>query len=224
MPHDPATTPAETTGLRADARHNRDRILDAAREAFATRGPDVPMAAIARRAGVGVATLYRRFPTRESLITEVFADQVTMCTSVVDDALADPDPWRAFCTVIEKVCAMQIADRGFTAAFLTEFPCADEYERERLRAETGLAVLIQRAKDAGHLRPDFDQADLILLLIANNGLITASPDSAPTASRRLVAYLLQSFHADHTAPLPPPPPLTLHQIHHLPPPARPRSA
>ncbi|MDQ3787939.1 MAG: TetR/AcrR family transcriptional regulator, partial [Actinomycetota bacterium] len=107
---------AASSRLRADARLNRDRILDAARQAFAARGLDVPMAAIARRAGVGVATLYRRFPTREALITAVFGDQLTHCLSVVDDALADPDPWRGFCSAIERVCAMQVADRGFSAA------------------------------------------------------------------------------------------------------------
>src|SRR4051794_1798126 len=80
-------------GLRADARHNRGRILEAARALFATRGLDVPMAAVARHAGVGVATLYRRFPTRESLITTVFADQFAVCAGTIDDALAGPDPW-----------------------------------------------------------------------------------------------------------------------------------
>src|SRR5690349_22550187 len=98
--------------MRADARENRARVLAVARQLVATRGLDVPMAAIARRAGVGVATLYRRFPTREALITEVFSDQLTHCVSVVDDALADPDPRRGFRTAIERVCAMQVADRG----------------------------------------------------------------------------------------------------------------
>ncbi|MEE2045582.1 helix-turn-helix domain-containing protein, partial [Nocardiopsis tropica] len=68
--------PIAGRGLRSDARHNRRRIMEAAREAFAERGIDVPMVAIARRAGVGPATLYRRFPTRETLVAEVFADEM----------------------------------------------------------------------------------------------------------------------------------------------------
>ncbi|MET7336779.1 helix-turn-helix domain-containing protein [Nonomuraea sp. NPDC005650] len=195
--------------LRADALHNRVRILEAAREAFATRGLDVPMAAIARRAGVGVATLYRRFPSRESLITEVFGDELATCASVVDEALADPDPWRGFCSAIEKVCAMQVADRGFTEAFLTAFPDAMDYERLRVRAEQGLAEVVRRAKAAGRLRADFDLADLMLLLKANCGVATGTNQDAAAGSRRLVAYLLQSFRAEHAAPLPPAPPFTL---------------
>ncbi|MFI7053287.1 TetR/AcrR family transcriptional regulator [Streptosporangium canum] len=195
--------------LRADARHNRARILEAAREAFATRGLDVPMAAIARRAGIGVATLYRRFPSRESLITEVFGDELATCASVVDEALADPDPWRGFCSAIEKVCTMQVADRGFTDAFLTAFPDAIDYERTRVQAEQGFAEVIRRAKAAGRLRADFDLADLTLLLKANCGVATGTSEAAAAGSRRLVAYLLQSFRAEHAEPLPPAPPLTL---------------
>ncbi|MEU8386020.1 TetR/AcrR family transcriptional regulator [Streptosporangium sp. NPDC048865] len=212
--------PAGTAGLRADALHNRERILAAAGEAFATIGIDVPMAAIARRAGVGMATLYRRFPTRESLITEVFADQLKACVSVVDDALADPDPWHGFRTVVEKLCAMQVADRGFTAAFLTAFPGAVDHERERVRAERGFAELTRRAKEAGRLRADFEQADLVLMLMANGGIAAGSAEDALTASRRLVAYLLQSFQAERaggTVPLPPAPPFGLRHVPFLPP-------
>ncbi|MFH9575576.1 TetR/AcrR family transcriptional regulator [Streptomyces sp. NPDC017230] len=203
--------------LRADARHNRDRILEAARGLFATRGLDVPMAAVARRAGVGVATLYRRFPTRESLVTTVFADQLTACTGTIDEALADPDPWAGFSGVVEKICAMNILDRGFAAAFLTAFPDAAEFEETRVRAEKGFAELARRAKDAGRLRADFDRSDLTLVLMANNGINARSTQAALAASRRLVALLLHSFRADSAAlaadPLPPPAPL---DPYHLP--------
>ncbi|MFC4014965.1 TetR/AcrR family transcriptional regulator [Nonomuraea purpurea] len=209
--------PSQIAPLRADALHNRERILRAAREAFATRGLEVPMAAIARRAGVGVATLYRRFPSRESLITEVFADQLAVCAAVVDEALADPDPWRAFRTVVEKVCSMQVADRGFTAAFLTEFSGSVDFEQARTCAEQGLAEIVRRAKAEGTLRADFDPADLILLLKANQGVSTDTGDAAAAASRRLVAYLLQSFRAESAGPLPSPPPFGLEHVYDLPP-------
>lgn len=205
----------ERSSLRADASRNRDRILDAARETFAARGIDVPMAAIARRAGVGVATLYRRFPTRESLITKVFAEQLGHCASVVDDALADPDPWRGFRTAVERICAMQVADRGFTAAFLTEFPGALDLERVRARAESGIAELVGRAKAAGELRADFSETDLTLTFLANGGVVADTQDAARAASARLVAHLLRAFRAERAepaAPLPPPAPLGLHHI------------
>ncbi|WP_225296691.1 TetR/AcrR family transcriptional regulator [Nonomuraea aurantiaca] len=198
--------------MRADARHNRNRILEAARESFATLGLDVPMVEIARRSGVGIATLYRRFPTKESLVVEVFADDLHACAKVVDDALADPDPWRGFRTVIEKVCAMQAVDRGFTAAFLSAFPDAIDLERERECAERGFAELARRAKEAGRLRADFVQDDLTLLLMANSGIVTDSPEAALAASRRLVALLLQAFRAEGADPLPPATPLGLDQL------------
>ncbi|MFG1869616.1 TetR/AcrR family transcriptional regulator [Micromonospora arborensis] len=209
--------PAAAQGLRADAKHNRDRILEAAREAFTTQGIDVPLTAIARRAGVGAATLYRRFPTRASLVTEAFAEQLARCVAILDEALEDPDPWHGFCSVIEKVCAMQATDRGLTAAFLSQFPEAVDYERARTHAEDSLARLVQRAKDGGQMRDDFDPADVTLLLLANSGIVGDSHQVSLAASRRLVAYLLQSFRAGHTEPLPPPPPLALHHIHRPPP-------
>jgi AcrR family transcriptional regulator len=210
----PPTAPGgDAPGLRADALHNRHRIVEAARAAFAERGIDVPMSAIARRAGVGVATLYRRFPTRESLVTEVFADQLTACASLVDDGLADPDPWRGFCSVVERVCAMQAADRGFTGAFLTTFPGAVPFEEKRERAERGLTELVRRAKAAGRLRPDFAIADLTLLFLANCGAASGPPEEAAASSRRLVAYLLQSFEStERRRPLPAAPEIGLGQI------------
>lgn len=209
--------------LRADARQNRDRIVEVARELFARRGLDVPMAAIARRAGVGVATLYRRFPTKESLVTEVFADQFAACMSVMDDELADPDPWRGFCTVIEKMCAMQAADRGFTAVFTAAFPDALDVERQRDRVLRGFAELTRRAKETGQLRADFALDDLTLLLMANGGIVAESTEATLAASRRLVAYLLDAFRADRAAPdepLPPSAPLRLLDILHPPTPTR----
>lgn len=186
-------------GLRADAARNRERILRAAREAFSTDGIDVPMSTIARRAGVGTATLYRRFPTREALVTEVFTDQATACASLVDDALDDPDPWHAFATAIERIAEMQLADRGFTAAFLRAFPGAVDLDDRRRRALADFATLVRRAKDAGALRPDFDPNDLWLVLVANSAVLAESPGSAAAASRRLVRYLLDAFRADDSA-------------------------
>ncbi|SHF54703.1 transcriptional regulator, TetR family [Streptoalloteichus hindustanus] len=205
----------EVPGLRADAAHNRNRIVEVARTLFAERGIDVPMATIARHARVGVATLYRRFPTRESLITEAFADQFAACLSVVDEALADPDPWRGFCSVIEKICAVQTVDRCFVPAFVTAFPDAVDIERGRERAMWGFAELTRRAKQSGHLRADFATDDLTLLLMATRGITADSPERTLAASRRLVAYLLNSVRADHAdpnEPLPPSVPLSVHDL------------
>jgi len=211
VPADSGTAPDERE-LRADARINRERILAAARAAFAAHGIDVPVAAIARRAGVGVATLYRRFPTRDALVAAAFAEQLEECAGILDEALDDADAWRALCRVLEKVCAMQAVDRGFTAAFLSRFPDDAAFERRRLRAQQSLADLVERAKATGRLRADFDPGDITLLLLANSGVAGQEPEVAASASRRLVGYLLQSLRAETAAPLPAPALLSLDDL------------
>jgi AcrR family transcriptional regulator len=192
--------------LRSDARDNRELILDAARTAFAAEGLDVPMREIARRAGVGSATLYRRFPTKEMLVTEAFTDQMRACHAIVDEGLADPDPWHGFCLVIEKICELHARDRGFTAAFTSAFPNALDFAADREHALSSIAGLARRARDAGHLRSDFVLDDLILMLMANSGIRATSPAAAVAASRRFAAFAIQAFQASPEAsPLPPVP-------------------
>lgn len=191
--------------LRVDAERNRTRVLVAAREVFAEQGLQAPMTEIARRAGVGVATLFRRFPTREDLITATFAQKMAAYAREIDDALADPDPWHGFCSYVERVCAMQAEDRGFTDVLTMTFPAAKEFEAERDRAAAGFAELIERAKASGRLREDFVHQDLVVVLMANAGVVAATADAAPDAWRRLVGYLLQAFESDAAAPLPEPP-------------------
>ncbi|MFG2966992.1 TetR/AcrR family transcriptional regulator [Streptomyces sp. NPDC048288] len=200
-------------GLRADARRNRERVLTAAREVFAEQGIDAPMATVARRAGVGVATLYRHFPTRDDLVRDAFAQQMDTCVRALSEALADPDPWRGFQRLIETVCALQREERGFPAAFVAAFPgSASEHAHSRQRAERDFTTLVRRAQAAGGLRADFHPSDLAVVLLAHCGLVTALPGDG-AASRRLVAYLLQSFRADTAnEPLPPPTSLTLRSL------------
>lgn len=192
--------------LRSDARDNRERILDAARAVFAADGLDAPMREIARRAGVGPATLYRRFPTKELLVAEAFGDQMRACQTIVDEGLAAPDPWRGFRTVIERVCELHARDRGFTAAFMATFPHAVDFGAIRAYSLRSFAELVRRAKDAGALRPDFVLDDLILVLMANSGIDAASPAARVAASRRFAALAIQAFQATPVAaPLPPSP-------------------
>lgn len=190
--------------LRSDARDNRERILVAARAVFAAEGLTVPMREIARRAGVGPATLYRRFPTKEMLVTEAFTDQMRVCYDIVDKGLADPDPWHGFCLVIEELCALHARDRGFTAAFMSTFPHAMEFATDREQALRSLAELTRRAKSAGHLRADVVLDDLILVLMANGGIQATSPAARVAASRRFAALAIQGLHVSPGAPPLPP--------------------
>ncbi|MGW7694613.1 TetR/AcrR family transcriptional regulator [Streptomyces asiaticus] len=190
--------------LRSDARDNRERIIAVARSAFAAQGLDVAMREIARRAEVGPATLYRHFPTKEELVTEIFTEQMAACTAIVDEGLADPDPWHGFCRVIQKVCELHARDRGFTAAFVSAFPRAIDFAAARQRALGKVAELARRAKAAGKLRPDFVLDDLIMVLMANGGIRTTSPAAAVAASRRFAALLIQGMRAEPVIPPLPP--------------------
>lgn len=191
--------------LRADARLNRERLTRSARAVFAEQGLEASSAEITRRAGVGVGTMYRHFPDREALITAVFEEKMDAYVDAAREALADPDPWGGFCAYVEKVCAMQAEDRGFTHVLTSSFPTADSFEAKRAAAYAYFSQLIARAKAAGRLRPDFAHQDMILLLMANAGVVAATADTIPEAWRRPVAYMLQAFEAENTSELPPAP-------------------
>lgn len=193
--------------LRADAERNRDRILAAARRLYATEGLNVSMASLAREAGVGKATLARRFATRDELVTAVFADRMDAYAGAVERALADPDPWHGFTGYIEAVCGMQAADRGFADVLTMTFPAAKALEARRDEAYNGYVELVTRAKATGRLREDFSPEDLVILLMANAGVVAATGDAAPNAWRRLVAHMLRSYGTPDAdlPPLPEPP-------------------
>lgn len=193
------------TGLRVDAERNRQRIVAAARDAFAQLGLDVPMDEVARRAGVGVGTLYRRYPTRADLIAAAFEAKMAAYADAARRALADPDPWQGFCDYVEQVCAMQAEDRGFTTVLTMTFPTAKPLQADRDRAFADFVALIDRAKAAGRLRADFVAEDLPMFLMANAGVLTATADAAPETWRRLVGYLLQACAVPAAQPLPDPP-------------------
>jgi AcrR family transcriptional regulator len=198
-----------TRNLRSDARDNRDRILDATRWAFVTDGLDVPIREIARRAEVGPATVYRHFPTKEMLVAEAFTDQMLAWRSILDEGLADPDPWHGFCVTVEKLCELQARDRGFIAAFKSAFPRALDFAANRSSSLTSAAELIRRAKDTGRLRPDAVLEDLILMIMANEGIHASTPAAGIAASRRFAALMIKALQASPApSPLPPVPQLT----------------
>lgn len=192
------------TGLRADARDNRARILTVARAVFAAEGLDVPIREIARRSEVGVATVYRHFPTKEALLAEAFAEQMASCVEIVEEGLADADPWRGFGVVVERLMAVHALDRGLARAFTSPLG-AVELAAERDRALRLLRELVRRAKDAGELRDDFVVEDLVLVLMANEGIRAVTLATRVAAARRFAALVTQSFRAGPTvAPLPSP--------------------
>jgi AcrR family transcriptional regulator len=191
--------------LRVDAARNRERIVAAARAVFAERGLDAPFEAIAERAGVGQATLYRRFPRREDLIVACFAPKLAEYAAAVEAALAAPDAWTGFCAFFEHVCAMQAADQGVQDVLTTTFPTDRAVEEQRTRAFARFGELVRRAQADGKLRADFVPEDFVLLLMANAGVVRAMRHAAPDAWRRFVGLMLDALRADRAHPLPSPP-------------------
>jgi AcrR family transcriptional regulator len=175
--------------LRADAQRNRTALLAAAREVFGEQGLDASLDEIARRARVGNATLYRRFPSRRELIAEVFAGQMTEYVDLADRALHEPDPWAAFVEYLTRLCEMQATDRGLSELLVnTSFDGDPRLTGLRATAQRGASEVIRRAQESGGLRKDFSRTDLSLMLMANSGIVHRSPD--PQAWRRQLALLV----------------------------------
>lgn len=193
---------ARESSLRADAERNRDRITEAARKLYAAEGLGASMASVARAAGVGKATLSRRFPTPDDLIAAVFEDRMRSYVRATELALADPDPWAGFVHYIEEICSMQATDRGFADVLTMSFSGAEAIARLRAYAQSGVVELLSRARMTGHLRDDIVSEDLFVLLLANAAVISSTAGITDAGWRRLVGHLLRSFAAPG-APLPP---------------------
>lgn len=181
--------------LRSDAQDNREKILEAARSLFSDRGLDVPMREVARHAEVGPATLYRRFPTKQALIDEAFADELASCRRIVEDGCADPDPWRGFRSVIDRLLMLNARNQGFVDAFMSANPEAVMFAHHRAALLNLLAGLATRAQRSGRLRHDFAVDDLVLVLLAGRGLSSAStlPGTREAAARRFAALAIDAF-------------------------------
>lgn len=195
----------EVRALRADAERNRASIMAAAQAAFAEHGLDVPLEDVAARAGVGIATLYRRFPTREDLIAASFEGRLADYAALAEDALRASDGWSGFSDYVERICAMQACDRGLKDVLTRTFPHAKALERHRKRGYELSVQMIERAKAEGSLRSDFVPEDLVLLFMANAGVVQGAGEAAPNAWRRSLGILLDGLRSDAANPLPPPP-------------------
>ena len=193
--------------LRADAARNRQALLSAARTVMSEQGLDASLDEIARRAGVGNATLYRRFPTRTDLIVAVCEQRMAEHMHAVEEALAEPDSWDALRHYITAAGALQASDRAIADLVTLDVSSAPEIERLRVRAVRGVETLIKRAKAAGTLRADCTAEDVLILLQSNAGVIERSKGAAASASQRLVHLLLDGLRADAATdgPLPPSP-------------------
>ncbi|MFJ7246973.1 TetR/AcrR family transcriptional regulator [Kitasatospora sp. NPDC098652] len=191
--------------LRRDAQRNRDQLLAAAREMFSRHGLDVPLDQIAKEAGVGNATLYRHFPTREALIAEVFADAGAGLAEAGREALAAEDAWTGLEGYFERIFALVAADRGINDLVTQAIPVIPGMiEISRGHAAT-VGTLIARAQEQGTMRRDVVAMDLLFLLGPLCRALPAATELRPDLWRRFLALLLDGFRARAAHPLPVPP-------------------
>lgn len=160
----PIQAGAPGRALRADARGNRRRLLDAARDVFIERGPGASLEEIARRAGTGIATLYRRFPDRQTLIREVIADALQRTADEARQAAEDePDPFAALARYMHR--AIDARTAAVIPALLGQIPFGDEeITRARQAGPAAVQALVDAAHQAGTLRPDVTSGDIGILI------------------------------------------------------------
>jgi len=205
----PEVADGETVGvrrLRRDAERNRQRILAAAAEVFTQRGLEATLDDVARAAGVGVGTVYRRFPDKESLIGELFKDRIDALVAVAEDACAVADPWQGLVSYLEFAARSMAGDLG-----LRQLMMYAAYGREQVayasnRMRPVVTRLVERAQAAGELRDDFRAPDVKLIVFMLASVAEYTYRVQPDIWRRYLTLIIDGMrpHRDGVTVLPVP--------------------
>ena len=179
-----------TRPKRADARRNYEKVLAAAREAFAEGGESTALEEIARRAGVGIGTLYRNFPNRQALVEALYLEEVEeVCVSAAEQ-LDSADPWEALNGWFERFVGY-IATKQVLAAELVNYLGRDAQLFKASRAALWEAgePLLTRAQEAGVVRPDVEIGDVIHMVMG----IAKIPAADPEQTRHILRIALDGL-------------------------------
>ncbi len=202
----PSTSqPAVRRGLRRDAQANRERILRAAAAAFAENGLEASVEEIAARAGVGIGTLYRRFPSKAALVDAIFEDQLEELARIASEALEEGDAWAGLCGFLEQAVSLQAKSRGFCEIVAVHLRDENLLAKARARVRPLLVQLIERSQAAGALRGDVVYEDISVLLWTSGRVVDATRQVAPEFWRRHLALALDGLRSCAAPPLPHPP-------------------
>lgn len=179
--------------LRRDAERNRRRILQAAAEVFTQRGLDATLDDVARAAGVGVGTVYRRFPDKEALVADLFADRIDTMVEVAEEACAAPDPWQGLIFFLEYAAQSLAADVGFRQLMMFATYGRDRvaYAREQMRPV--VTKLVERAQATGELREDFSATDLPMIAFMLSAAAEYASPVQPDLWRRYLALIIDGL-------------------------------
>jgi AcrR family transcriptional regulator len=192
-----------TAPLRADAERNRQRLLAAAKDLFSTRGLDVTLDDVARHAGVGTGTAYRRFRNKDALIDALMVDRIGELAELARECLEEPDPWVGLTGYFERALALQAADRGLKEVLFSSGRGRERSNQARLQIAPVVTKLVARAVEAGAVRSDFSTSDVPVLNFMINTIVDFSRDVQPDLYKRYLAIVFDGMRPrDDLEPLP----------------------
>jgi AcrR family transcriptional regulator len=186
--------------LRRDAERNRQRILEAAGEVFAKRGLGATMDDIADHAGVGVGTVYRRFPDKELLIDALFEERIGELAAIAEQALTEQDPWNGLVMFLEQGLAQQSVDRGLKELVLGSHHGRERVAQARARMKPLVDQLVERAKAEGKLRDDVESTDFAVIHLMLGAIVDFTEPVVPETWRRFLDIVLDGLRPRSGAP------------------------
>lgn len=189
----PSSTPGEARPLRRDAQLNRQRIIDAAHEVFADRGFAATLDDVAAHAGVGVGTVYRRFPTKEALVLAAFEDRMGDVVALAERALEMPLAWDGLVFFLTENVRMQAGDRGLRDLILSlgkhNLPAIE------IRLQALATEIFDRARAEGTLRPDAGATDLPMIFTMLSEVARSCAGARPDAYERYLTLIIDGLRA-----------------------------
>ncbi|MGY5011419.1 TetR/AcrR family transcriptional regulator [Streptomyces sp. 900105755] len=190
----PASTPKDgERPLRRDAARNRERIVHAAREVFGRRGLGVTLDDVAKHAGVGVGTMYRRFPTKEALVRAVFEQDLAMRQESAEQALTHPDPWQGLVDFLMTMTADLAENRGLHEVIMLGSHSSEPFETARGGMLPYLEALIRRAQESGQLRTEVTASDIPVMQQMLIAAAQFTQGRRPDIWRRYIEILLNGL-------------------------------
>jgi AcrR family transcriptional regulator len=190
--------------LRRDAERNRQRILQAAAEVFTTRGLQATLDDVAREAGVGVGTVYRRFPDKDALVDALFEAKLDAVVALAEQALDEPDSWTGLVNLLEGAAAHLTRDRGLRQMFMFATHGRDRVDLARSRMQPVVTKVIERAQRDGKLRADLSATDMPLIQYMLGAVAEYAGEVRPELWRRYLALLIDGLRPcrEGASPLP----------------------
>jgi AcrR family transcriptional regulator len=179
--------------LRKDAERNRKRILEAARDLFASKGLEPNLNDVAHHAGVGVGTVYRRFATKEELLEAIFEDGVNQLADLAESALRQPDSWQGLVWYVEQMCEITATDRGLREIAFSKTYAGDRVTAAQERLVPVLKILVERARNGGRLRPELSSTDMPIFGLLAGTVSEFAGHVDADLWRRYVAILLDGM-------------------------------